>query len=76
MEKVLSNVKTNEEYVFIIYGKDSCYLRECKTLAEVAKFFGVSKQSISNHLRRSGQSKNNFKYKEYSIEYFDLNGIY
>jgi len=76
MEKVLSNVKTNEEYIFVIYDVDGCYLRECKTLVEVAKYFGVSKQSISNHLRRTNQNKSNFKYKEYNIEWFDINGIY
>lgn len=79
MEKIATvqtNEKTKSEYIFVIYDKVGCYLRECKTLVEVAKFFGVSKQAISNYLRYTKQPKDNFKYKEYSIEYFDLNGIY
>lgn len=74
----LEHTKTTiqPEYVFIIYDKDSCYLRECSTLAEVAKFFKVTKQALSNHLRRSGQDKTNFSYKNFKIEHFDINGIY
>jgi hypothetical protein len=72
----LSNENVKPEFIYIIYGKDSCYIRECKTLSEVAKYFKTTKQAISNHLRRTRQEKSRFTYKEYSIEYFDINGIY
>lgn len=76
MEKLsitLANEKTKPEFIYVIYGKDSCYIKECSTLVEVAKFFKTSKQAISNHLRRTNQNKTNFVYKGYTIEYFDIN---
>lgn len=76
MEKVLEKDIANsieEDWIFVIYDIDSVYLRDCKTLAEVAKYFKISKQAISNHLRRTNQSKENFTYRGHTIEYFDRN---
>lgn len=73
MEKVITLTTQKPEYIYIVYSEEGCYLQECKTLVEVAKFFGVSKQAITNHLRRSGQSKNMFTYQNCTIEYFDIN---
>jgi predicted DNA-binding protein YlxM (UPF0122 family) len=78
MQKMLAltNKNVKSEFIYVIYDINGVYVRECKTLVEVAKFFRTSKQSISNHLRRTRQPKNNFKYKNYTIEHFDINGIY
>lgn len=82
MEKALTTLSNENEkvlepeWIYVIYDKDEVYLRECKTLKEVADFFKVSKQALANHLRRTGQPRDRFIYKGCSIEYFDLNGIY
>lgn len=78
MEKTLTTLEHTKksEWVYVIYDIDEVYVRECSTLAEVAKYFGVTKQALSNHLRRTNQKKDNFSYKSYSVEFFDVNGIY
>ena len=76
MEKITTLTNIKSEFIYVIYDAAGCYVKECSTLVEIANFFKVSKQSITNHLRRTGQPKDNFKYKEYNIEWFDINGIY
>lgn len=67
------NKKLTPEFIFVIYDKDGCYIKECKTLVEVARYFKTSKQALSNYIRRTKQDKTNFKYKGFSIEYFNIN---